>query len=91
MAYEQTTQSNGYNSRIGKYLETHSNYLDIHDEIALKYFRILNGTYKFPPRRTCDIQRDLGISKTKCKCLAGELNISEYLTNLTKTVHDFSE
>jgi hypothetical protein len=88
----------GFNFRMGKYLETHSNIWTFMTKLkkeessaALKYFRIFNGTYKFPPRRTCDIQRDLDISKTKCKYLAGELNISEYLTNLTKTVHDFSE
>ncbi len=64
---------------MGRYLESHPNIWTFITKLkreesssALKYFRILADTYKQPPRRTVDLQRDLEISKIKCKFVSGE-------------------
>jgi hypothetical protein len=45
----------------------------------LKYMRINSGTYKPRRRNKEDLERDLNISKLKCKFLSKEIDIPTYL------------
>ena len=86
----------GYNLKLLKYVQSHPNIWKFITKIqseetcaALKYMRINSGTYKPRRRNKEDLERDLSISKLKCKFLSKEIDIATYLLLLSKNIHDF--
>ena len=58
--------------------------------VYLKYMRINDGTFKKRNRNSKDVQRDLLIQTAKFNLVSNSLSDSEYLEEVSKAVHDFS-
>ena len=85
----------GYHSKLKKFLRHHPNIwvfikkIQSEESVAtLKYLRIKDGSFISRNRNTKDLQRDLFIQNLKVKYLRGEITLMEYLTDVSKCVHE---
>ena len=85
-----------YNLWLNTWLQTHPNIWRFITKLKaeesssyIKYIRINDGTFKKKNRKTTDVQRDLEIQTAKFNLVSKNLDIKEYLVEVSKVVQDF--
>lgn len=87
----------GYNSKLSKFLNSHPNIwrfiIKIQSEettASLLFIRTEKEILRERGRNKGDIERDLEIQTVKCKYLSNQIDILQYLNDISCVIHDYS-